>query len=127
MEKYGVVIEADEKYARVKVERESACGGNCASCGLCASNSAYIKVKNTEKLEKGDNVRILCDDTRFLKRCAVGYLSLTALMILGGALGARGGESASFFGAAAALLCGILLLRRTFSRDMNIKTEKIER
>lgn len=127
MEKYGIVIETDEKYARVKVERESACGGNCASCGMCGSTGAYIKVRNTEKLEKGDKVRVVCDDTRFLKRCAVGYLSLTALMILGGALGARGGEVASFFGAAAALLCGILILRRTFSRDMNIKTEKIER
>lgn len=127
MEKIGVVVAADEKYAKIEIERESACGGNCASCGLCGTHSALVRIRNTERLQKGDAVRLIADDTAFLKRCALGYLCLTACMLTGGALGAKGGNLTSFIGAAAALCAGILLLRRFFSKEMNIKAEKIKR
>ncbi len=127
MEKCGVVVETDEKYAKVRVERESACGGNCASCGLCNARGTYVRIRNTEGFCKGDAVRLTADDTAFLKRCALGYLCLTLCMLTGGALGAKGGNLTSFIGAAAALCAGILLLRRFFSKEMNIKAEKIER
>lgn len=128
MEKLGMVCAVERQYVKVRVQRASACGENCAACGACGGREMMVRIKNTGDLTVGDTVRLTSDDARFLKRTAAGYLSLTLLMIIGGWLGASGGsEWASFAGAAVALCAGIFLLRRFFSTDIDIKVEKIKR
>ncbi len=128
MEKIGVVCEIDGEYATVKVQRDSSCGENCAACGLCGNKEMLLKIKNSEQLVVGDEVKLKSSDAKFLKRSAFGYLSLTALLICGGLIGSMfGGEWVAFWGSIFALVLGVLLLKRFFVKDMEVTVEKITR
>ena len=127
MEKTGVVAEIKNGYAYVKVERDSACGDNCAACGLCANREMMVKVKNTKNFVIGDYVMLKSDDSKFLKNSAIGYLLLTVLLLGGGVIGSLiGGEWTAFIGALVMIGVGIVILR-SFSNKMDIVAEKITR
>ncbi len=128
MEKSGTVIKTKGEYIEVSVTRDSACGESCAACGLC-SNSREMRVtlKNTQGLRVGDKVRLISDDKKVLGHSATGYLSLTALLILGGVIGGiLGGDWAAFLGAILGLVLGICALRLFFTKNIEITIEKIE-
>lgn len=129
MEKLGTVKETKDGYMTVSVQRDSACGDNCAACGLCGnSREMTVKLRNTQGFQVGDTVRLTSDDRKVLKHSAMGYLSLTALLIAGGiAGGSLGGDWFAFGGALLGLGLGILALRLFFSEKIEITTEKIER
>ena len=129
MEKNGVVTAADNKNATVTVMRDSACGENCAACGLCGNmREMTVNIKNTIGLREGDRVRLSSSDSAVMKRSALGYASLTALLICGGAAGnVAGGDLCAFFGAVLGVAVGVLLLKiNEKHRDkIEIKVEKI--
>ena len=57
MEKYGTVSEIQGEYMVVSVVRDSACGDNCAACGLCGNGREMtVRFKNTGNFQKGDRV-----------------------------------------------------------------------
>ena len=43
MVKSGFVVEVGEKLVKVRIERQSACGGNCAGCLGCPANAKIIE------------------------------------------------------------------------------------
>ncbi len=127
MEKTGIVAEIKNGYVYIKVERDSACGDNCAACGLCANREMMVKIKNTKKFVIGDEVMLKSDDSKFLKSSAIGYLSLTVLLLAGGMIGSLiGGEWTAFVGALVMIGVGVVILR-SFSKKMDIVAEKITR
>ena len=64
MEKNGVVTAADNENATVTVTRDSACGENCAACGLCGNmREMTVNIKNTIGLREGDRVRLSSSDS----------------------------------------------------------------
>lgn len=128
MEKTGVVRKVDTEYAYIVIERDSSCGENCAACGLCANREMTVKIKNTKGFEKGDQVRLKTDDKKFLKGSALGYLLLTALLIIGGLLGSLiSGEWTAFFGALLMLAVGVIIMRKFFTQKLDVEAEKIKR
>ena len=129
MDQIGTVCAVENDTVKIRVQRKSACGENCVSCGACGRREMIICVENNGKLENGDRVRLISDDSAFLKRSAVGYLMLTGLLILGAAAGFGIGKSEiySVAGALAALAVGVFVLRGFFKKDIDIKTEKIAR
>ena len=128
MEKTGVVRKVDNEYAYIVIERDSSCGENCAACGLCANREMMVKIKNTKGFEKGDMVRLKTDDKKFLSGSAIGYLLLTALLIIGGMLGSLiSGEWTAFFGALVMLAVGVIIMRRFFAKKIDVEAEKITR
>lgn len=128
MEKTGVVRKVDNEYAYIVIERDSSCGENCAACGLCANREMTVKIKNTKGFEKGDKVRLKTDDKKFLKGSAIGYLLLTALLIVGGLLGSLiSGEWTAFFGALIMLAVGVIIIRKFFTKKLDVEAEKITR
>lgn len=126
MEKTGTVIKATDEYILVSVSRDSACGENCAACGLCKNNrETTLRLKNTDNFKLGDTVRLISDDRKFLAYSATGYLSLTALLLGGGITGGfLGGDWAAFLGAFFGLLLGILLLKLFFKNKLEITAKK---
>ncbi|MBQ7959928.1 MAG: SoxR reducing system RseC family protein [Clostridia bacterium] len=126
MEKTGIVIETTGEYMLVSVHRDSACGENCAACGLCKNNREMtLRLKNTDNFKIGEAVRLTSDDKKFLHHSAAGYLSLTALLIAGGIIGGfLGGDWAAFLGAFFGLLIGIMLLKLFFKDKLEITAEK---
>lgn len=128
MEKYGTVTQISGGYMNVTVHRDSACGDNCAACGLCGnSREMTIRLKNTGDFKAGDKIRLVSSDKSFLKHSAAGYLSLTALLIAGAVIGSLwGGDWMAFVGAILGTAVGILVLRLFFTDKLEIATEKVE-
>ncbi len=128
MEKYGTVTELIGGYMNVTIQRDSACGDNCTACGLCGnSREMTIKLKNTNNFKKGDKIRLVSSDKSFLKHSAAGYLSLTALLILGAVIGSLWGDDwMAFLGAISGTAVGILILKLFFTDKLEITTEKVE-
>ncbi len=128
MEKYGKVTEISGGYMNVTIQRDSACGDSCAACGLCGNGREItIKLKNSNNFEKGDKIRLVSSDKCFLKHSAAGYLSLTALLILGAVIGSLcGGDWMAFVGAIMGTAIGILILKLFFTDKLEITTEKVE-
>lgn len=130
MEKTGVVKASDGSNVTVAIIRDSACGENCAACGLCGNlREMTVVVKNTEALRTGDKVRLVSDDKAVFKRSLFGYASLTAMLIGGAAAGnAVGGDVCAFAGAAlgVGIGVGIVKLYARHCGDLEIRAERIE-
>ena len=128
MEKLGIVTSADSKNIEVKIHRDSACGENCAACGLCGNREMTVTLKNTGDFCVGDEVRLFSEDKKFLKSSAIGYLSLTLLLLLGGIVGSLlGNDWLSFVLAIAFLFAGIIALRIIAPKSIEINVEKVTR
>lgn len=126
MEKLGTVTNINGDLVEVMVHRDSACGENCAACGLCANHDMLVSVTNPGGLCVGDSVRLLAEDKKFLKVSAIGYLSLTVLLLAGGIIGAAlGSEWLSFALAVCFVLAGILVLKILAPDSVEIKIEKL--
>ena len=127
MEKTGFVSKINGENITVSVNRDSACGENCAACGLCSNREMSVRLKNPGGLSVGDKVRLISDDRIFVGHSALGYALLTLLMILGGTLGTASGNEWIAFGCALlGLGMGIVILKLFFKKNMEIKVEKIE-
>ncbi len=128
MEKIGVVTEIRGDFVLVTVSRDSACGENCAACGLCKnSREMTIELKNTKNFKKGDKLRLVSDNKTIVSHSAIGYLSLTLLLILGGTLGSLlGSDWYAFGGALIGVLIGVLIIKLFFTHKLDITAEKIE-
>ncbi len=126
MEKLGRVEKILNNTAEIKIYRDSACGDNCAACGLCPNREMTVALPTIPNLAEGDEVRLVSDSSGFVKKTGLGYLSLTLLLISGGVLGTVfGGEWLGFVLALAFVGLGVLLLRKFFSKGMEIHIEKL--
>lgn len=55
----GTVVATDKSYAKIKLDRKSMCGENCASCGgMCGVQNTVIRAKNTVNASVGDIVLV---------------------------------------------------------------------
>ncbi len=128
MEKLGTVVEICNNMAKINITRDSACGENCAACGLCQNREMTITLPSIDGIAPGDSVRLISDDATFLKGTALGYLTLTLLLILGGVLGSfSGNEWLSFILAISFVGLGVIIMRKFCRKGTEIHIEKITR
>lgn len=85
----------DEKSAEVTVERGTACGGNCGSCGGTCSYKNMIKAvaANSICARVGDKVTIQSHTSRVIGAAALLYLTPIVTFLLGYMLSALAGTS----------------------------------
>lgn len=121
MKQKGYVTEITDGMARVKVSRDSACGGNCVSCKGCPSNSVIVDCRIDGNINVGDCVELTMPNGSFFKGVYFGYIQMTLLMLLGAIVGYRifGFDGASLIGAAVGLAIGIFLAKFVFSAKRN--------
>ena len=85
MNQQGYIIEiVDEKTARLKMQRHSA----CASCGKCQTLSSetkdiLVEVDNTIGAKIGDHVEVNMDNMNVLKATALAYIVPLIFLMLG--------------------------------------------
>ena len=85
MNQQGHIIEiVDEKTARLKMQRHSA----CASCGKCKTLSSetkdiLVEVDNTIGAKIGDHVEVNMDNMNVLKATALAYIVPLIFLMLG--------------------------------------------
>lgn len=122
MEQTGYVTEAFGSIAKVRVDRESACGGNCVSCKGCPAEAIIVEVRNSLNLKKGDVVTLYEDSKKVIAYAAVGYGLLALLMIIGAVVGYvyTKRDYMALFSAAGFLAAGFLVIKLLFK---NVKSE----
>lgn len=126
MEKIGRVSKISNGVAEIIITRDSACGENCSACGLCQNRELNVKISVPDNISPGDQVRLCAEDKRILKLSALGYLSLTVLLFLGGILGTVwGGEWLAFLLSILFVGLGVLLLKVFSPKAPQIRVEKI--
>ncbi len=118
MVKSGFVVEVGEKLVKVRIERQSACGGNCAGCLGCPADAKIIECPYRGSLVKGDRVKLVMSDGKFFKNVFWGYGLPTLMTVFGAAAGyvIFNKEGASVLGAALGLAAGLLAARLIFKR-----------
>jgi len=87
MEKNGYVIFSDDKIARIRIKRDSSCGGNCSHCKGCGTDEVLIEIDNKHGLKSGENVKITMEDSSFVKNSFIGYGVLVILVLFGAIFG----------------------------------------
>lgn len=80
MKQTGTVISTDGTSAKIAVVRESACGGNCASCGGCKADTV-VEALNLAGAKKGDRVVLEMDSSRVLLTAFTVYTLPIILLI----------------------------------------------
>ena len=70
----GLVCDVKDDKALIRFPRQSACGGNCASCGACGAKPIDMWIDNTLSLLPGDRVEIETDSKKLLFSAFVTYI-----------------------------------------------------
>ena len=126
MKQTGYVIEVSAGKVSVQVERISACGGNCASCGGCSGQGVIVTAPNDpqQPFRMGEMVELEMPDKKFLGRAFGGYGLMAVAMLAGAVLGSwvSGKEGGAVAGAFLGLAAGFGLVRFLFRK----KQEEIQ-
>lgn len=116
MEQTGYVIESKNGTAKIRVDRESACGGNCVSCKGCPSSAVIIEAKDDIGLNCGDAVTLFEDSGKVIKYALIGYGLMALLLVVGAVVGfmLTQRDIIALIFAAAFLLAGFLIVKFAF-------------
>ena len=89
---------SDDKLAKVIIQRESACGHSCSSCGggCNDSNSIILELENVLNAQVGDYVIIESKASTILKSAFIAYIMPLILMIAGVMIGMSVFESLGY-------------------------------
>ncbi|MCH5184493.1 MAG: SoxR reducing system RseC family protein [Oscillospiraceae bacterium] len=75
METLGIVESVDGRYINVRIDRESACGGNCGSCGGCGGgNGRVVRVLNSVGAKEGSRVVMKMSASKVLFAAFLVYI-----------------------------------------------------
>ena len=128
MKQYGYVTEINDNIIKVRVIRESSCGGNCVSCKGCPSEAVIIECEKNEDYCLGEKVCLLMNDKTYYKGLFWGYGQLILLTVILSVLGycIFKTELSSVLGGGIGLTLGILISKLIFkNKKVEIRAEKI--
>lgn len=113
----GIVkeIHCSKQQAEVEITRSSACGDNCASCGLCPGQTARVFAVNDINACVGDRVAIEMSDKNVLGAAFLVYIVPIIALIAGYLLG-----DILFKSEPLGVLTGIIFMAVTFIVIMRI-------
>lgn len=133
MKNKGIISEINGKKAKIKVLRESACGGNCASCSGCELKNHFIDADIEKEFDfspkVGDSVQITMDDKLFYTYAILGYGIFIVLLIAGAVLGWNfyKNENSAIFGGALGIVVGFCVIKLIFkNKKTGLKVSKTE-
>lgn len=133
MNNTGKVTEITDSSVKIKIVRDSACGGNCQSCAGCELKDHFITADLTDldfTPQVGDCVNIFLDNKVFYGYTIAGYAVFVILLILGAVSGYMKfkTEDASVLGAFLGLAIGFLALKLIFKNKKSAyKIQKSEK
>lgn len=127
MTNIGFVREINKNMAKVRFLRESACGGNCSSCGGCKSKPVDRWIENTLNVDVGDKVEVKSDSGKILKSAFVLYIIPLIVFFAGYFI------TSLFCKELVSSLAGVLLffmsfiIARKYGSNLNIEFEMIKK
>ena len=98
MQQKGFVSTTTGNMAKVIIQRESACGHSCDSCGggCNSSNSIILEIENTLGVSAGEYVVIESKSSTILKSAFVAYIMPLIFMMVGVFTGMKVSESLGY-------------------------------
>lgn len=126
----GIVIKIKKNMAQTEIMRSTACGDNCASCGLCPAKSMTVLAENTIGAAEGDAVLISMSDKKVLGTAFMVYIIPVIMLITCYAAGSKvfntePGAICSGFGLMATAFLVIMLIDRKSKKRYVPKIIKI--
>ncbi len=123
----GVVVKTDGSSATVRIEKKSACSGECSSCGMCKNPVYDVEAANNIGASAGDAVKLYMPSGKVYRAAFLVYMLpiLVVFAVLGvcSLLNVRSVITAVV--CAVALAVWFFLIRRYNSRA-NLQSEIIE-
>ncbi len=118
MEQKGYVTEIKNGIAKIRVDRNSACGGHCVSCKGCPISAVIVECAAPDDISVGDIMVLNMPTAGFFKNAFWGYGFVTISIICGAILGyiIKQSDGASVLGAAVGLILGLLLVKIIFRK-----------
>lgn len=115
MTQTGYVAKIESGTVMIRAMRESACGGNCASCHGCPSGTAFVTCKDdlASPFVVGEEVLIAMPSKKFFSGMFGSYGVMALGMLLGASIGygLTHTEGFSVLGAFLGLAVGAALMR----------------
>ena len=105
----GLIKKLHGDIADVEIHRSTACGDNCASCGLCNGRTSIVKAANAAGAAEGDTVLIDMADKKVLGAAFLVYIVPLVLLVAGYFIG-----SALFKTEPGGIITGFLLMLLSF-------------
>ena len=128
----GIISEINGGKVKIKVLRESVCGGNCESCSGCELKNHFIDADIKTELDfepkTGDRVNIFMDDKLFYRYSFIGYALFVVFMILGAVAGysATKDEQKAILCAFSGILLAFVVVKLCFkNKKSGLKITKI--
>ncbi len=123
MKQTGYVTFASDTEIKVRIDRASACGGNCAGCHGCPSDAVIITAKNDANppYQVGEEVKSTQKNSRFFAGTFGSYGLLTACILIGIVVGyyIAGQDIYAVFGGLVGFGLGALLMKLLFRRHQS--------
>ena len=83
MRQTGIVESVSGGSAKVRIKRESACGGNCAGCVGCGISTVVVTAQNKAGAKTGDTVELEMPSERVLSAAVLVYIVPLVFFIIG--------------------------------------------
>lgn len=83
MKQTGIVESVIGGDAKVRIRRESSCGGNCASCAGCGMNTVVVTAQNKAGAKAGDTVELEMPSRNVLCAALLVYIVPLIFFIIG--------------------------------------------
>ncbi len=127
MENTGYIVDISGDSVKVRVDRQSACGGHCVSCKGCPTEAIVTQARLIGNASIGDKVRLSMDNKKFFKSLFLGYGQTAILMVLGAVLGYMifKTEISSVLGGFLGLSLGIVIAKLVTKNTPDIVAEVI--
>ncbi len=120
----GTVVNVNGTRATVRIEKKSACSGECSSCGLCENPVYDIEAKNSANANVGDKVLLYMPTGRvYIAAFLVYMLPIIAVFASMGICYLLGAPAYI-----TAPLCGLILIAwifviRVYNKKANLDSE----
>ena len=105
----GIIKGTRGDIADVEISRSTACGDNCASCGLCSGRTAIVKATNKINAAEGDTVLMEMADKTVLGTAFLVYVIPLILLVCGYFAGYELGGTELF-----GIIAGFVLMALSF-------------
>lgn len=123
----GIVVKATGLTATVRIERKSACSGECSSCGMCENPVFDVDVQNKIGAKTGDKVKLYMPSKKVYMSAFLVYL--LPILVIFAVMGVCSLIQAKGYVTAAWVLIAVVIwiaVIRKYNKSANLKSEIVE-